>query len=110
MLFRSRYEASTSNAAELARRLRERADVEWAKSVGPMLSFILKGGADAADRACDRVRIITQATSLGGVESTMERRQKYAGDAHVNPGLIRMSVGIEDVEDLWRDLVAALAS
>jgi cystathionine gamma-synthase len=56
------------------------------------------------------VRIITQATSLGGVESTMERRQKYVGDAHVNPGLIRMSVGIEDVEDLWRDLVAALAS
>ena len=105
-----RYDASTSNAAELARRLRERADVEWAKSVGPMLSFILKGGADAADRACDRVQIITQATSLGGVESTMERRQKYAGDAHVNPGLIRMSVGIEDVEDLWRDLVAALAS
>ena len=105
-----RYDASTSNAAELVRRLRERADVEWAKSVGPMLSFILKGGADAADRACDRVRIITQATSLGGVESTMERRQKYAGDAHVNPGLIRMSVGIEDVEDLWRDLVAALAS
>lgn len=105
-----RYDASTSNAAELARRLREHADVEWAKSVGPMLSFILKGGADAADRACDRVRIITQATSLGGVESTMERRQKYAGDAHVNPGLIRMSVGIEDVEDLWRDLVAALAS
>ena len=39
----------------------------------------------------------------------MERRQKYSGDAHVAPGLIRMSVGIEDVEDLWADLDQALA-
>jgi cystathionine gamma-synthase len=40
----------------------------------------------------------------------MERRQKYAGDSHVNPGLIRMSVGIEDPVDLWADLEHALAS
>lgn len=105
-----RYEASTRNATELAARLRAHPGVEWAKNVGPMLSFILKDGASAADRACASVRVIVQATSLGGVESTMERRQKYAGDAHVNPGLIRMSVGIEDVEDLWRDLSTALAS
>ena len=38
----------------------------------------------------------------------MERRQKYAGDAHVPPGLVRMSVGIEHVDDLWADLGAAL--
>ena len=105
-----RYEASTRNAAELATRLRAHPAVEWAKSVGPMLSFILKDGASAADRACNTVRIIVQATSLGGVESTMERRQKYAGDSHVNPGLVRMSVGIEDVEDLWSDLSTALSS
>lgn len=105
-----RYEASMRNATELATRLRAHPAVEWAKNVGPMLSFILKGGAVAADRACNAVRVVVQATSLGGVESTMERRQKYAGDAHVNPGLIRMSVGIEDVEDLWSDLSAALAS
>jgi cystathionine gamma-synthase len=54
--------------------------------------------------------MIIIATSLGGVETTMERRQKYAGDAHVNPGLIRMSVGIEDVADIWSDLEKALAS
>ena len=105
-----RYEASSRNATELAARLRVHPAVAWAKNVGPMLSFILKDGASAADRACASVRIIVQATSLGGVESTMERRQKYAGDAHVNPGLIRMSVGIEDVEDLWSDLSTALAS
>jgi len=105
-----RYEVSTRNAAELANRLSGHPAVQWAKSVGPMLSFILRGGASAADRSCDAVRLIVQATSLGGVESTMERRQKYAGDSHVNPGLIRMSVGIEDVEDLWSDLSVALAS
>jgi cystathionine gamma-synthase len=52
--------------------------------------------------------VIVEATSLGGVETTMERRQKYPGDAHVEPGLVRMSVGIEDVDDLWRDLDQAL--
>lgn len=105
-----RYEASTRNATELASRLLRHPAVEWAKSVGPMLSFVMKGGAKAADEVCASTRIIIQATSLGGVESTLERRQKYAGDAHVNPGLVRMSVGIEDVEDLWMDLSTALGS
>ena len=54
--------------------------------------------------------LMTEATSLGGVETTLERRQKYVGDAHVAPGLIRMSVGIEHVDDLWDDLQAALGS
>ena len=73
-----------------------------------MVSFIVNGGADAADALCDGVQILVPATSLGGVETTIERRQKYAGDAHVPPGLLRMSVGIEDVEDLWCDLDANL--
>ena len=75
-----------------------------------MLSYIVKGGAEAADKVCASALMIIIATSLGGVETTMERRQKYAGDAHVNPGLIRMSVGIEDVADIWSDLEKALAS
>jgi cystathionine gamma-synthase len=73
-----------------------------------MVSFVCRGGAPAADAVCDRVRLLVAATSLGGVETTIERRQKYAGDSHVDPGLLRMSVGIEDVDDLWRDLDAAL--
>ena len=75
-----------------------------------MLSYIVTGGAAAADRVCATTSMIITATSFGGVETTIERRQKYAGDAHVNPGLIRMSVGIEDVEDIWSDLEKALAS
>lgn len=75
---------------------------------GAMVSFVVAGGAAAADAVCRAVRLIVPATSLGGVETTMERRQKYAGDAHVAPGLIRMSVGIEHIDDLWDDLSSAL--
>lgn len=78
---------------------------------GAMISFEVEGGADAADAVCDRVRLVTNATSLGGVESLIERRAKYAVDAAngTPDNLIRLSVGIEDVEDLWADLAQALA-
>ena len=75
---------------------------------GAMVSWILAGGAAAADAVCAAVQILVPATSLGGVETTFDRRQKYLGDAHVNPGLLRMSVGIEDVDDLWADITQAL--
>jgi cystathionine gamma-synthase len=49
------------------------------------------------------------ATSLGGVESTFERRRRWKSEPTTIPdGLVRLSVGIEDVEDLWEDLVSAL--
>ena len=76
---------------------------------GAMLSFEVAGGAPAADAVCAAVRIVVSATSLGGVESTMERRAKLAGQEDVPPGLLRLSVGIEHVEDLWADLDAALS-
>jgi cystathionine gamma-synthase len=105
-----RMAAATANAATLVARLRGHRAVREVRypGAGAMISFVLRGGADAADRACAAVRLIVPATSLGGVETTMERRQKYAGDAHVDPGLVRMSVGIEHVDDLWADLAAAL--
>jgi len=105
-----RMERMQANAAEVVARLRAHpavADVRY-PGFGAMVSFILHGGADAADAACRAVQMIVPATSLGGVETTMERRQKYAGDAHVPPGLIRMSVGIEHVDDIWADLAHAL--
>lgn len=75
---------------------------------GAMLSFEL-AGAEAADDVCRRVRLIRHATSLGGVESTIERRAAQPGQGHVPQGLLRLSTGCEDVEDLWRDLRQALA-
>lgn len=106
-----RMERAQSNAAELVARLRDHDAVTRVRypGFGAMVAFELRGGAAAADAACRKVQLIVPATSLGGVETTMERRQKYAGDAHVPPGLIRLSVGIEHVEDIWNDLAAALA-
>jgi cystathionine gamma-synthase len=75
---------------------------------GAMLSFEVVGGAAVAEAACAATRLIADATSLGGVETTMERRAKWPGDAAVPPGLIRLSVGCEAVDDLWRDLDQAL--
>lgn len=75
---------------------------------GAMLSFDTVGGAVVADRVCASVRVIRHATSLGGVESSMERRAALAGQEHLPPSLLRLSVGVEHVEDLWDDLDRAL--
>jgi len=76
---------------------------------GPMLSFEVAGTVERTEAFLSRLRLITHATSLGGVESLIERRARYAGDAViVGPTLCRLSVGIEDVEDLWNDLDGAL--
>src|SRR3954452_23381874 len=101
-----RLAAMQRNAEVLVERLRAHPGVAEVRypGQGAMVSFIVRGGADAADALCAGVEIVVPATSLGGVETSIERRQKYPGDAHVPPGLLRMSVGIEDVEDLWADL------
>jgi cystathionine gamma-synthase len=77
---------------------------------GSMLAFEVVGGAGPADAVCAGVRVAVAATSLGGVETTLERRAKLAGQGHIPAGLIRMSVGIEHVEDLWADLDRALTA
>lgn len=80
------------------------------KGFGTMISFDLRGGAEFADAVCRKTRLIHHATSLGGVESTMERRAAVPGQEHLPPSLLRLSVGIEDPEDLWADLDAAIRS
>lgn len=75
---------------------------------GAIISFVVKGGGAAAEAACKAVRLIHHATSLGSVETTMERRAHHAGQEHLPAGLIRISVGIEAVEDLEADLRQAL--
>ncbi len=76
---------------------------------GAVLSFELDAGADAADRVCEHVELIIHATSLGGVETLIERRGRYAAESHLPPGLLRLSVGCEHIEDLWTDLQQALS-
>ena len=98
-----------ASAEQLAARLAEHASVGRVRypGFGTILSFELADAA-AADRVCSATRIIRHATSLGGVESSMERRSAHPGQEHIPPGLIRMSMGCEDFEDLWSDLTAAL--
>jgi cystathionine gamma-synthase len=77
---------------------------------GAMICFEIDGDADTAERLCEAVRLISHATSLGGVESLIERRARHDVDAAFGtpPTLLRFSVGIEHVEDLWADLSQAL--
>jgi cystathionine gamma-synthase len=107
-----RVRAAQANAQELVRRLREHAavvSVHYPGS-GAMLSFEVRGGADAADAVADGTTLWVSATSLGGVESSLERRRRWSGEStDVPENLLRCSVGIEDVDDLWRDLSRALA-
>ena len=72
---------------------------------------MLAGGGDAADLLMRATSLWVHATGLGGVESTFERRRRWKSEpATIPEGLVRLSVGIEDVEDLWADLVQALDS
>ena len=76
-----------------------------------MISIDVRGGAAAADAVAAGCRLWLDATSLGEVESLIERRRKYAAESPTVPeSLLRLSVGIEDVDDLWRDLTQALES
>jgi len=76
---------------------------------GGMISFEVRGGHDAAKAVATRVKLITAATSLGGVESLIEHRRPVEGPASVTPpGLLRFSVGLEHVDDLRADLAQAL--
>jgi cystathionine gamma-synthase len=78
------------------------------RGFGAVISFEIDGSADDADHVCSSVRVIRPATSLGGVESTIERRAKLAGQTHLPPTLLRLAVGIEGVDDLQADLEEAL--
>ena len=76
---------------------------------GGMLSVRVRGGAEAAIAAAARVGLWKRATSLGGVELLIEHRASIEGEGSPCPAdLLRLSAGIEDVEDLWRDLDQAL--
>jgi methionine-gamma-lyase len=130
-----RVERAQENAAKIARWLEAHPKVAWVRYLGleshpqhrlaaeqmrgpgSMISFELKGGFDAGKRLMDHVRLATLAVSLGGVESLIEhpssmthaglpREERLA--AGISDGLVRYSVGIENVEDLIADLDQAL--
>jgi cystathionine gamma-synthase len=123
-----RLERACATAAELAQRLGNHPAVRRLRYLGlaehphadriaalldnhgGLLSFELDSVQQASE-LCDRVRLITHGTSLGGVESLIERRGSYPGEMQQGTPaeLIRLSVGLEHVDDLWADLEQALA-
>ncbi|NUS40145.1 MAG: cystathionine gamma-synthase, partial [Terrabacter sp.] len=77
--------------------------------VGAILSIDVAGDAEAAERVCSATRLWLHSTSLGGVESQVERRRRHPSESEQVPtNLLRLSVGIEHVDDLWADLDQAL--
>ena len=122
-----RLERSQQNALELARRLEAHPQVREVRypglpshpqheraaatmdGPGFMLTFCVHGGAERADAFLGALALLTDATSLGAVETTLERRARYPAERDVVPeDLLRVSVGCEHVEDLWADLAQAL--
>ncbi|MDQ2624129.1 MAG: aminotransferase class I/II-fold pyridoxal phosphate-dependent enzyme [Actinomycetota bacterium] len=122
-----RVERSQANTLELATRLAEHPDVAEVRfpglpgdpgheraaaqmsGFGSLLGMRPRGGIAAADAVTRAVRLWLPATSLGGVESMLERRRRFTTESTTVPeDLVRMSVGIESVEDLWADLDQAL--
>jgi cystathionine gamma-synthase len=126
--FALRMQRSQENALELASRLSKDGRVtkvrypglptdayhqmakSFMKGFGAMISFDVNGTADQVDLMCNSSKLITNATSLGGVESIWERRRRWATESTLVPeNLIRFSVGIENVDDLWADIQHALS-
>ena len=127
--FALRMQRSQENALELATRLSKDGRVakvrypglptdayhqmakSFMKGFGAMISFEVNGTVDQVDLMCNSSRLITNATSLGGVESIWERRRRWATEsASVPENLIRFSVGIENVDDLWADIEHAFTA
>jgi methionine-gamma-lyase len=131
-----RVERAQQGAIEIARWLEARPEVAWVRYIGlpshpqhalakrqmsgsgSMIAFELKGGLEAGRAVMDNVHVATLAVSLGGVESLIEHpaSMTHAGvsresrlEAGISDGLVRYSVGIEDVEDLVADLEQAFA-
>ena len=108
-----RVERSSANAAVLATRLHGHPAVQKVRypGFGSIIAIEVHGGLQAAEAVAAHVRLWTHATSLGGVESLIERRGRHPSEPSTVPdNLLRLSVGVEDIEDLWRDLGAALAA
>jgi cystathionine gamma-synthase len=107
-----RVERSSANAADLAARLQGHPAVQRLRypGFGSIIAIEVRGGSQGAETIAAHVRLWTHATSLGGVESLIERRRRHPAEPPTVPdNLLRLSVGVEDIEDLWRDLEAALA-
>lgn len=106
-----RLERAQATAHALVERLTGHAALDEVRypGFGAIISIVVAGGADAAERVAEATRVWVHSTSLGGVESQLERRRRWAAEAETIPeGLVRLSVGLEHPDDLALDLERAL--
>ena len=126
--FSLRMKKAQENAMDLAQRLQKHPAISrvrypglatdpfheraksFMKGFGAVVSFEVKASVEQIDLMCDSGKLITNATSLGGVESLWERRRRWKTESQTIPeNLIRFSVGIENADDLWADIQSAMA-
>jgi cystathionine gamma-synthase len=105
----ARFARQTATAGVLAERLRQHPAVRAVRypGFGGVVSFDVADG-ESAVQVESSTRLVANATSLGGTRSKIESRHRWEGD-RCSPGLLRLSLGLEDAEELWADLEAALA-
>ncbi|MFM6940493.1 MAG: trans-sulfuration enzyme family protein [Candidatus Planktophila sp.] len=111
--FPLRFKAAQSTAAALVEKLRSHSKITKVRypGFGAIISFEVDADVDGTDKVCESTTLITNATSLGGVESTWERRRRWPAESESVPeNLIRLSVGCEHIDDLWADISSALAT
>ncbi len=111
--FPVRFRAAEKNAQQLVTQLQAHPKITKVRypGFGAVISFEVDGTAEQAEKVCESSRLITHATSLGGIESLWERRRRWALESPSVPEqLIRLSVGCEHVDDIWQDIEQALGS
>ncbi|MCF8555438.1 MAG: PLP-dependent transferase [Candidatus Planktophila sp.] len=109
--FPIRFRAAEKNAQQLLTRLQAHPKITKVRypGFGAVISFEVDGSAEQTEKVCESSRLITHATSLGGIESLWERRRRWALESPSVPEqLIRLSVGCEHVDDIWLDIEQAL--
>ena len=111
--FPLRFKKAESNAKKLFNLISDHGMVSrvYYPGFGAMISFEVKASPEEVEEICNRSKLIANATSLGSVESIWERRRRWPLESPlVSESLIRLSVGCESLEDIWRDIVESLGN
>jgi cystathionine gamma-synthase len=109
--FPLRFKKAESNAKQLFKLISDHNKISkvYYPGFGAMISFEVDASVEEVDAICNRSKLIANATSLGSVESIWERRRRWPLESNlVSENLIRLSVGCEDINDIWKDILESL--
>jgi cystathionine gamma-synthase len=109
--FPLRFRTAEASARELVKRLQGLNQVSNVRypGFGAIISFEIDGQIADVEKVLDASSLISNATSLGGVETTWERRRRWPSESEsISENLVRLSVGCEHIEDLWSDIESSI--